>query len=54
MILIALFFVIISLNWILSRLFIEIPLQILHLIGQAFWIIVGIVLISFIISCFQD
>jgi hypothetical protein len=52
--LIAIFFLIISLNWIFSRLFVRFPLYILDLIGHAFWVVVGVVLVSFIISCFQD
>jgi len=52
--LIVLFFLIIGLNWIFSMLFLRIPLYILDLIGHGFWIVVGVVLVAFIISCFQD
>lgn len=52
--LIILFIVILSLNWISNLFVIFIPINLLDLIGQAFWITVGILILMFVVWCFDN
>ncbi len=52
--LIILFVIIISINWITHLLVVFTPSLILKWIGQGFWVIVGVIILSFVVWCFDD